>query len=654
MSDVIHARPPRRALLALALIAAAGLLTPRALSAPSPAARADTAERIRILLRWARESLAEESVESRQRAMRSLDEALHLQPANPAVWIERGRAYEIGGFEKEARACFEKAIRLAPRDPEPQRRLGMAWKRAWLRWLDPAALDHAIESLRKVTELRPYDSRTWVRLVPLLYERSDLPGATAAAERALAPRPMFALGLLARAYLAYRRGEVERADSAFARAMPLLPPAERAHFEDLAPIASAAVRAQLAAGGADSLRRFWKQLDPDPTSRENELRLEYWSRVAHVIFLFEDPLHPELDARADTYLRYGPPQGMRLNPPGTPLYFKYASPRPGAAAHGGSIQDYPLIAEAWDYPDLGMHILLHDRSLTGRYERPVTRDFDPLSVPDPRVLARRGDILALDGGFAVFPTLPPPAQRLELRGTLMRFEGARGPRLLAQVQAPGEPGDTLWGRWVVLDSTGREVSRDAGTLGLSLCNPAERRLAEFSAELPPGAYDVTVSVRDTHRRRGLYRAGTELAAPARGLALSDIVLSCGAPAVLAGGNAIRLESNPEARVPARAPLVVYFEIYRLTLGSDGLARFEYEYTVRRLVETPSGKSKPSAQAALASTSATRVETQVGALRRQFVTVPAQSLSAGRYRIEVRVRDLIAGTQAERVLEFAKE
>ncbi len=654
MSPLARSGCLRRALLVLALLAGG------VGSCPAPAlavARADTTARVQALLRWARDALALETVEDRQRAVRDLEEALRLQPANPELWLERGRAYEIGGFEKEARACFEKAIGLAPRRPDAYARLGLAWKREWLRRLDPAALDKAIANLRQVTALRPYDSRTWLRLVPLLYEHGDLAGAAAAAERSLAARPSFPEGLLARAYLAWRRGEVERADSTFTRALALLPPAARARFDDLAPIAGEAAEARVAAGGPDSLRRFWKRLDPDPTSRENEMRLEYWSRVAHALFLFEDPLHPDLDARADLYLRYGPPQSVRLNPPDTPLYFQYRSAAPGppnAEGRSLSVQDYPLIAEAWDYPELGMRVVLQDRALSGRYERPVTRDFDPLSAPDPRILARRGDLLALDGGLAVFPTLPPPAQRIEVRGTLMRFEGARGPRLLVQVRAPGAPSDTLWARWAVLDSAGREVSRDAEPLGLSLCHPTEQRLAEFSAELPAGAYDVTVSVRDPHRRRGLFRAGATLAARAPGLALSDVVLSCGTPEVLTSGGTVRLESNPEARIPAGAPLVVYFEIYRLAPGADGLASFEYEYTVRRVLESAEGKRKPAAQAALTSTSATRVETQVGTLRRQFVTVPAQTLTPGRYQLEVRVRDLVAGAQVQRFLEFVRE
>jgi hypothetical protein len=50
-------------------------------------------------------------------------------------------------------------------------------------------------------------------------------------------------------------------------------------------------------------------------------------------------------------------------------------------------------------------------------------------------------------------------------------------------------------------------------------------------------------------------------------------------------------------------------------------------------------------------SATRREEQTGPLRRQFVTVPVQTLPAGRFRLEIRVRDLNAGTEAARAAEF---
>ncbi len=52
--------------------------------------------------------------------------------------------------------------------------------------------------------------------------------------------------------------------------------------------------------------------------------------------------------------------------------------------------------------------------------------------------------------------------------------------------------------------------------------------------------------------------------------------------------------------------------------------------------------------------ASREETQVGAMRRQFVCVQTASLPAGRYRVSVRVRDLVTGAEAERAVEFVRE
>ena len=70
-------------------------------------------------------------------------------------------------------------------------------------------------------------------------------------------------------------------------------------------------------------------------------------------------------------------------------------------------------------------------------------------------------MLSLGGGQMVIPTLPPRDQQLAVEGLVARFEGGRRPRLLAQVQAPGSPGDTLWARWSVRDSAGRELAKDA-------------------------------------------------------------------------------------------------------------------------------------------------------------------------------------------------
>jgi tetratricopeptide (TPR) repeat protein len=628
-----------------------------AVAAPSRArSRADSLATARTLTRWGWDAVADPAIESRQRAIRDLKVAIGLDPSNPEPWLALGRAYELGDYGEQARDCYRRSIALAPRQADGYLELGMAWKREFLRTLDRASLDHAIEVFDTVTLLRPNGADAWLRLAPLRYERGDLAGAAAAAERGLAGRPRRPAAPLAVACLAYRQGEIERGDSLFAAAIPRLDPTLRALFEKPswiglgragAPAAGTVPGGLAPAAGTD----LWAGLDPDPTTPQNEARLEYWSRVAHAYLLFFDPLRPELDARAETYVRYGPPNKVELNPAGVATSFQYN-------AHGwlgSGAAEYPLDALVWSYPDLGMRVVLHDRSLTGRYTPAATRDFDPLSVPDPAVLAKRGDLLSLEGGQYILSTRPPREQRLEVEGLVARFESGGRPRLVAQVQAPGSPGDTLWARWVVLDPAGRELARDARMLALSACDPTARRVTEFSSTLPAGAFQAVVSVRDARRRRGLFRDTTNLAPVPRGLALSDVVLACGDPALMVSGSTVRLEANIEGRVAGRQPLVAYFEIYRLAEDEGGMARFEYEYTVRRAPKVLSGLARLFVLPESPIVSATsREAVQVGTLRRQFVSIPTQSLAPDRYRLEIRVRDLLTGAEVRGATEFVRE
>jgi GWxTD domain-containing protein len=657
----------------------AGVARPKGSPAPRDTSQLGPIDKARLLHRWAEEAFDDPSVETRQRAVRNLEDAIRLDPTNADHWITLGQFRLRAEMVSLARDCFDKAVRLAPRDPRAYMERGRACKRGWIRDLDTLSRNLAMADFDTVTRLRPTGSDGWLALVPMLYEHRDLAGATRAAERALAGRPRRVEAGLAVAYTAYRLGDVERADSLFRVTIPMLSPSLRALFENAAPIlgrpsgigprkrprrphpvAHGSIAGEEPPEQAPALGdtappptapEVWAQLDPDPTTPENEVRLEFWTRVAHAYFIFWDPLTPVLDSRADLYIRYGPPQSIEVNPPGVDLSFKANVVSTGRSA---SMAEYPMGVVRWNYPDLGMGVVLNDRSLHGRYELPVTRDFAVGSVPNPAMLSRRGDLMALDGGRAVFPTLPPRSLRIEVMGLAARFESEGRPRLLAQVQAIGSPVDTLASRWVVSDWTGREVAHGGGRLALSACDPGARQLAELSQELPAGRYRLTLSVRDARYRKGMFRTDVELARPDTALELSDVVLSCGDPTTIAQGPAVRLDANVESLVAGPGPVVAYFEIYRLAPGADGMAHFEVEYAVRRLSEAKvPGARRPKREPALLS-STSRQEAQQAGLRRQFVTVPVQSLRPGRYQLEIRVRDLTAATQVERVIAFDRE
>ena len=273
-------------------------------------------------------------------------------------------------------------------------------------------------------------------------------------------------------------------------------------YEDIAPIAGgddlAPPVSQEPASREESLERFWQRIDPDPTTPENEARLEYWARATHAVLLFHDPRRDELDARIQIYLRYGPPSRVAYNPLGEKSWFQYNTIDLVASRSGGrsrSYSYYPLNALVWEYPEVGMRIVLQDRSLNGSYDPAFDRYPDPRSEPDPALLAARNDLISTGSGRGLFPTLPPRAQRLEIRGVVARFAGERGPRLIAQIDVPATPADSVHARWIVQDTHGAEVAHGASTLATSGCNPAERRMADIAAELPPGDYTLIVSAR---------------------------------------------------------------------------------------------------------------------------------------------------------------
>ena len=116
-----------------------------------------------------------------------------------------------------------------------------------------------------------------------------------------------------------------------------------------------------------------------------------------------------------------------------------------------------------------------------------------------------------------------------------------------------------------------------------------------------------------------------------------------------------IDPNPDARIAAGKPLTAYFEIYHLKPDSTGEAHFEYETTVRSAEQDGRIwiKRLLAPRHQVPAVSARRDVVNVGTLRRQFVTVPVQSLPPGRYRLDVTVRDITVGTQAVRSAEFVK-
>jgi len=624
---------------------------------PATAGTAGEAGEAEALYRRALLDLTHEGVDARREAARRLERATQLSPDSVTYHLTLARLYLRMGFLGQARHRYELVGRLRPDIAEAHLGQGLAWRRDYLKYLDRSSLRRALDEFGEAAHLAPSHAEPWLGMLPLLVEEERLPEALEAAENLGATAPDRADGTLGVAEVAYRMGQVERADSAFRAALPRLPRVVRERYLDIAPLsteADTAISNHLAPVEREAfLARFWKENDPDLASAVNEAQLEYWSRVTQAYLLYFDSRRRQWDQRGEVYVRYGPPDVAQYNPVGSSLRFQM-----------GAYGVFPMNVLVWSYHGLGMNVPMQDRLLSEYYLPPVSLHHSTDPAPDPDSLALRLGSVATGGGRGVFPLLPPGVRMLPMDAALARFAGEGGQRLLGWLESPGAPGDSLWGEWVVLDSSRTEVARLARPLSASACDAAERRSAEFDSDLPPGTYLVGMTVRGGMAgdgggpRRGSHRARITIEAPRPDLDLSDVVVCCGPPDVGSPGGAsprVRIAGNPAARVPDAGPLVAYFEAYHLTPGADGLSRIEFEYTVRSAERDPRlwFQRLLAPRPALPNVSATRREEQAGDLRRQFVTVPVKDLPPGRYRLEIRVRDLNAGTEAARAAEFVR-
>lgn len=603
---------------------------------PSSAAPSDAAAEAQRLHRDALRRLARGTPEQRQFARRQLEAAARLQPGSSDIALALGRLYAEGGMYRQARALAEAVVLREPDLAAGHFLLGESWRRDWLATAEEEARDHAIACLARGLKLAPHDFAHGQSLVPLLEDAREPRDALAVAElaaRAAANRPEAWLLL---GYASQYAGESRLADRTFARAIPALPAELRARYEDLSPLltygAAQAYRALDPSKRAARDLRFWKAADPDPVSAENEAQLEFWARLTHALLLYGVDDLGELDARGALYVRFGAPRFVERNSLLNPL----------SSTFGTWL--------CWTYPELGMRAWLNAAHPQGHYRA----RYGTHVYAFPESLARRPELMGVQGGWAVFRTIPPASEPLETGFALAQFEGGGSRQLLAHVEGAAAPGARLRADWAVLDTASQVVARGEAELGPSACDAAAARAASFTAELPPGRYRVAVRMDDGADRRSVLTRDVLVPERRRGLALSDLVVVCGEPEVtVQPGGGLRLEPATGLLPLGGDQLHAYCEIYHLAPGADGNANFEYVCKV-----TSCGHDRRSwfgrflqPRPLPAPIEVTRRETTRGNPRRQYFSVPVQGLPPGRYRVEVLVRDLTTGGEAVARAEF---
>lgn len=655
----------RRALFSVALLLASVFLPAAPPLAGAVHAAPDAREeKARALVEEGRARFAEGSFSQRRTAIRLFEEAARLEPRDPATLSALGRGYLDAGFNHLTRLTYERLTQLAPELPDGWFGLSLLYKRNWLRSLADEDFDRSVAFAESTLRVAPDHCDAAVVLAVLSVERGDMRRAGALVERAFANACPAADLLLAGGYLAYRTGDAVLAESLLAAGRQRLPAEISARFEDLGPmLGETETDALLAMSGPDRSaysRKFWSLADPDPTTELNEALVEYHARVAHALLVFSDTWNQRWDMRAALCVRYGTPRHVSFLPVGLDDRYRLNKNQVFATTNGGmSVHELtngmylPSNIQVWDYPELGFSVVLRDLVLSWNYELPRTEEPVPEARADEAAVEAQG-LVGAAGGRAVFSPLLPGVRRLNVAGRVSRLQGERNGLLLAQLEVPGSPGDSLLAEAVVLDTSGVRLARGEAHLSPSRCDPAGTRTADFAFDVPPGEYRVAVAVSDAQGGRGVSRLSSGLEPDAGRLGLSDVVPVCGAYDAGSSGESVRLAPNVRAAAEDGVALNAYYEIYHLRAGKDGLAQFEYHYEVHSLGRD----SRPWYARLLGGGDHTRLsvhstESSPAPLRRQFIRVPIAGLPPGPYRLDVIVHDLLANTRAVRSLEFHK-
>jgi len=112
-------------------------------------------------------------------AIADANRAILMNPGYPKPYLNRGNAYVKQNDLDRALKSYLRAIQIDPRDPDCYFNLGLAYYKKGL-------MDDALKSYDKTVELDPHHYAAWYNKSCIASQKSDLKGAIAALEKAVA------------------------------------------------------------------------------------------------------------------------------------------------------------------------------------------------------------------------------------------------------------------------------------------------------------------------------------------------------------------------------------------------------------------------------------------------------------------------------------
>ena len=561
--------------------------------------------------------------EFRRRAVEASEKAIRNEPENLQYQLLHGEALWNRGFQREAKAHYEKVIKKFPNAAVAAYDAGrhvfgeymitrdrIIQRRGAIRTFAKNEYDQAVMLLEKSLEIDPDYQDSYYLLGLAHLEHRRIPGMQRVMRRMMRKFPGDINAQLFMAYSHQLQGNLPEANKLYEKAIAAMGPEQRKMMESVDIIASKEDSARISKAmqiGDDgewkdsaALKEFWNKNDPLFLTNHNERRMEHYGRVAYANLRFSVParnIEGWKTIRGQTYIKYG----------------KYQRRTTGV---------YPMFKETWYYD--GYHFVF--QSVNGVDGWGFAGEVGPSSTVDVTQAARMGSFgrssrrlgsssarprssiprskRILDEYYdiqnrAAFKKVearfvdPFHSRKYTLPYQITAFRAGKNMRMEIAYAIPTNKLKANDDQMIVMDDglfmfdyRWRDIYRKVRPLGQkrpSGKNAQQYLLSQRPLELPQGMYNIVVEVGDRISGSiGTFRTERLLTVSESSLDMSDLLLAQKIEMINPFPEKrtdLRIAPNPLRAYRTGQSAYVYLEIYNLQKDEFGRTQYQIVYSI---------------------------------------------------------------------------
>ena len=359
------------------------------------------------------------------------------------------------------------------------------------------------------------------------------------------------------------------------------------------------------------LRRFWKKLDPTPTTEKNEFKEEHDRRVEYAFANFRTTFgNRPWDQRGEIYIIYGKPDERSLNIEASSKDYrtenwseekqrekreKFIARKTGVIPLDTEEEFYKTCGEVWIYDKYNLVFQFEDEHFVGHYSLVPYTKFDgnaetpqELDVKKAISVEKQKEIYKYDYG----------GEALDFAFDLLKFREKKNNYdvdlnlgiPLDYLQRDDSSRIEVLRRITLLDENMEQLKADSETITKSVdakLEPGYLLIEQWQCKLPSGKYTLAVEIRDLNSKKiGIYKKDFILPAYAfpGTQEISNLVMASD----IRPANRYQTKYVKHDLVVLPMPSKVYrpdemiyfyYEVYNLKKDNQGKARYTVHYSL---------------------------------------------------------------------------